>query len=73
MTIDHDSTKAHVLQPILDPRRGDLEDDHSAPKQRSLLSIAGSLFAEISLPKLLFAWTFSILAPAFCWDLRHSR
>jgi hypothetical protein len=51
-------------QPILDPRRGDLEDDRSATKQRSLLSILGSLLAEISLPKLLIAWAFSILLPA---------
>jgi Calcineurin-like phosphoesterase len=50
--------------PILDPRRGDLENDHSATKQRSLLSIFGSLITEISLPKLLFAWTVSILLPA---------
>ncbi len=49
---------------LLDPRRGDAEDDASSPKQRSLLAIAGSLLAEISLPKLLFAVTFSILLPA---------
>ncbi|MGO9628907.1 MAG: metallophosphoesterase family protein [Xanthobacteraceae bacterium] len=50
--------------PLLDPRQGDVEDDVSSPKQRSLLAIAGSLLAEISLPKLAFAWTFSILVPA---------
>src|SRR5271166_8481 len=50
--------------PILDPRRGDMENDHSATKQRSLLSIFGSLIAEISLPKLLLAWMVSILLPA---------
>jgi hypothetical protein len=50
--------------PLIDPRRGDVEDDVSSPKQRSLLAIAGSLLAEISLPKLLFALTFSILLPA---------
>ena len=50
--------------PLLDPRQGDVEDDASSPKQRSLLAIAGSLLAEISLPKLAFAWTFSILVPA---------
>ena len=50
--------------PILDPRLGDMENDHSATKQRSLLAIAGSLLAEISLPKLLFAWATSILLPA---------
>src|SRR5208337_399155 len=50
--------------PILDPRLGDMENDRSATKQRSLLAIAGSLLAEISLPKLVFAWATSILAPA---------
>jgi hypothetical protein len=49
---------------VLDPRRGDMENDQTATKQRSLLSIFGSLLAEISLPKLVFAWTLSILLPA---------
>jgi hypothetical protein len=55
--------------PLLDPRRGDVEDDVSSPKQRSLLAIAGSLLAEISLPKLLFAWIFSIVLPALLLGL----
>src|SRR6516162_5793441 len=55
--------------PLLDPRRGDVEDDISSPKQRSLLAIAGSLLAEISLPKLLFALIFSILLPALLLGL----
>ena len=50
--------------PILDPRDGDAEDDASSPKQKSLLAIAGSLLAEISLPKLVLAWIASIVAPA---------
>jgi hypothetical protein len=50
--------------PSLDPRLGDVEDDVSSPKQRSLLAIAGGLLAEISLPKLVFTWIFSILLPA---------
>ncbi len=49
---------------LFDPRRGDAEDDASSTKERSLLAIAGSLLAEISLPKLFFAWTVSILLPA---------
>jgi Calcineurin-like phosphoesterase len=49
---------------LFDPRQGDAEDDSSSPKQRSLLAIAGSLLAEISLPKLVFAWTVTILLPA---------
>jgi hypothetical protein len=53
-----------VRASILDPRRGDFEDDASSSKHRSLFAIAGSLFVEISLPKLLLAWTVSILLPA---------
>lgn len=49
---------------LVDPRQGDVEDDASSPGQRSLLAIAGSLLVEISLPKLLFAWTVSLLLPA---------
>ena len=53
-----------AASPLLDPRLGDMESDHSATKQRSLLAIAGSLLGEISLTKLLFAWFVSILLPA---------
>src|SRR5262245_65826801 len=49
---------------IVDPRQGDVGDDAASTKQRSLLAIAGSLLVEISLPKLLFAWTVSLLLPA---------
>ena len=49
---------------ILDPRNGDAEDDVSSPKQKSLLAIAGSLLAEISLTKLLIARMVSIVLPA---------
>jgi 3',5'-cyclic AMP phosphodiesterase CpdA len=49
---------------LVDPRQGDLEDDIASPDQRSLLAIAGSLLVEISLPKLLFAWTMTLLLPA---------
>jgi hypothetical protein len=49
---------------LFDPRQGDAEDDSSSPKSRSLLAIAGSLFAEISLPKLVLAWIVLILLPA---------
>ena len=31
------------MEPIIDPRRGDFEDDASSTKRRSLLSLAGSL------------------------------
>lgn len=53
----------------LDPRRGDVEDDAASPKQRSLLAIAGSLLVEISLLKLLFAWTVLLLLPAMLLGL----
>ena len=45
--------------PLLDPRNGDSEDDASSTTQRSMLSLAGSLLAEISLPKLVVTWMLS--------------
>ena len=52
------------LEPLVDPRWGDAGDDAASTKRRSLLSIAGTLLVEISLPKLLFAWTVLLLLPA---------
>lgn len=49
---------------IVDPRRGDVEDDASSTKNRSLLSLAGSLLVEVSLPKLLLAWLILLIIPA---------
>jgi 3',5'-cyclic AMP phosphodiesterase CpdA len=54
----------HVAPRLLDPRCGDIEDDFASPKQSSLLAIAGRLLVEISLPKLVFAWTVLLLLPA---------
>ncbi|PPE81984.1 metallophosphoesterase [Kaistia algarum] len=51
------------MRPIVDPRDGDLEDDASSTKSRTLISLAGSLLAEISFPKLLVAWTLLIGLP----------
>jgi len=51
------------LRPAIDPRRGDIEDDASSSKRRSLLSLAGSLLAEISLPKLAVAFTLLVVVP----------
>jgi hypothetical protein len=51
------------MTPILDPRNGDIEDDASSTKKRSMLSLAGSLLAEISLPKLAIAWMLLIGFP----------
>jgi hypothetical protein len=48
------------MKPIIDPRDGDVEDDASSTKRRSLFSLAGSLLVEISLPKLAVAWTLLI-------------
>ena len=56
--------KQASVRPLIDPRQGDAEDDASSPKQKSLLAIAGSLLAEISLTKLLIAWAASIVLPA---------
>src|SRR6185312_12856875 len=65
--IDHpNSTRPGLL---LDPRRGDLEDDRAATSRRSLLSIAGSLLVEISPSKLLVACSLLILLPAFLLGL----
>lgn len=49
--------------PLFDPRRGDVEDDALSTKQRSLLSLAGSLLAEISPVKLIVAWVMLIGLP----------
>ncbi|MET0677724.1 MAG: metallophosphoesterase [Bradyrhizobium sp.] len=54
---------------LIDPRHGDIEDDAASPGQRSLLAIAGSLLVEISLPKLLFAWTVLLVLPAMLLGL----
>lgn len=48
---------------LLDPRDGDIEDDASSTKQRSLLSLGGSLLAEIGLGKLVVAWLLLIGLP----------
>src|ERR1700745_4496275 len=50
--------------PLVDPRYGDIENDFASPDQRSLLAIAGRVLAEISLPKLMFAWVMSLLLPS---------
>ncbi len=52
------------MSSVIDPRRGDIESDASSSKHRSMLSLAGSLLAEISLPKLAVAWTLMVALPA---------
>ena len=54
---------------LIDPRLGDVEDDASSTKQRSLLRIAGSLLAEISLPKLALAWALLVALPSILLGL----
>ncbi|HEX2841836.1 metallophosphoesterase family protein [Hyphomicrobium sp.] len=49
---------------IVDPRQGDIEDDASSTKSHSLLSLAGSLLVEVSLPKLIVAWLLLVILPA---------
>jgi hypothetical protein len=49
---------------IVDPRKGDIADDASSTKRRSLFSLAGTLLAEISLAKVVIAWTLLIGLPA---------
>ncbi|EIM24630.1 metallophosphoesterase family protein [Microvirga lotononidis] len=49
---------------LIDPRRGDVEDDLASTKSRSLFAIGGRLLAEISIPKLILAWTMLIGLPA---------
>jgi hypothetical protein len=55
--------------PILDPRSGDIEDDASSTKRRSMLSLAGSLLVEISLPKLIVAWVLLLVVPGLLLGL----
>ena len=57
------------MTPIIDPRHGDVEDDACSTKRRSLLSLAGSLLAEISLPKLAFAWMLLLVIPSIMLGL----
>jgi 3',5'-cyclic AMP phosphodiesterase CpdA len=66
MTTPHPTCNSTRTQDgaLINPRDGDIEDDAASPGQRSLLAIAGSLLVEISLPKLLFAWTVTLLFPA---------
>lgn len=57
------------MSPVIDPRRGDIEDDTSSTKRHSLLLLAGSLLAEISLPKLIMSWTMLFVVPGLLLGL----
>ncbi len=52
------------MKPIVDPRRGDVDDDASSTRSRSLFALAGTLLAEISFSKFIFAWMLLIGLPA---------
>jgi hypothetical protein len=52
------------MQPLVDPRHGDIEDDASSTKSNSLLAMAGSLLGEISFAKLIVAWLILFIVPA---------
>lgn len=54
---------------LLDPRKGDVEDDASSTKSRSMLALAGSLVAEISFPKLIAAWLLIVALPCLLLGL----
>jgi predicted MPP superfamily phosphohydrolase len=54
---------------LLDPRKGDVEDDASSTKSRSMLALAGSLLVEISLPKLAAAWLLLVALPGLLLGL----
>jgi 3',5'-cyclic AMP phosphodiesterase CpdA len=57
------------MSPVIDPRLGDIEDDASSTKVRSLLSLTGSLLAEISFPKLIWSFTTLFILPSLLLGL----
>jgi hypothetical protein len=57
------------MTPLIDPRLGDVEDDASSTKRWSLFAMAGSLLAEVSLPKLFLAWLLLMVLPAMLLGL----
>jgi hypothetical protein len=63
------SNRGGLGKPFIDPRRGDVETDVSSTKQHSMLSLAGGLLVEISLPKLLMAWTLLLVVPGLLLGL----
>lgn len=54
---------------FIDPRHGDIEDDASSTKRRSMLSLFGSMMVEISLPKLIIAWIMLLVVPGLLLGL----
>jgi hypothetical protein len=52
------------LTPLIDPRAGDVEDDVSSLKDRSLIVAASTMLVEVSLPKLIISAILMIVLPA---------
>src|SRR5262249_12856762 len=63
------TSRAPQTMLLIDPRLGDVEDDASSTKRRSLLAIAGTLLSEISIPKLVTSWLLLIALPAILLGL----
>ena len=63
------AAKARGADLFVDPRRGDIEDDASSTKRRSMLSLFGSMLVEISLPKLIVAWVLLLVVPGLLLGL----
>ena len=57
------------MNPIVDPRHGDVEDDVLSTKRRSMASLAGSMLVEVSPVKLVMAWLLMIGIPGFLLGL----
>jgi hypothetical protein len=51
------------MKTVIDPRFGDIEEDASSTKRRSLLSLIGSLLGEINLARLAIAWVLLLVVP----------
>src|SRR5262245_4789645 len=67
------TSRAPQTMLLIDPRLGDVEDDASSTKRRSLLAIAGTLLSEISIPKLVTSWLLLIALPAILLGLFPDR
>jgi predicted MPP superfamily phosphohydrolase len=52
-----------TTEPIIDPRKGDIEADASSTKKRSMLALAGGMLVEVSWPKLIIAWALLLVVP----------
>ncbi len=54
---------------LIDPRKGDVEDDAASPRDRSLLIMAGAMLVEINFLKLALAIVLMIIVPAILLGL----